>query len=248
MSTFKKNIFGQYIFLKKFLFRHLGFATRKRYIGFNSLNIEGSEILNDIPQENVLFVANHQTIFADVVAMLHVMFSSLNGQVDSLKSTHYLKNTKHNIYYVAAKETMMKGLLPKVLAYAGAVTVERTWRQGDQMIQRAHNPDDTKQIGNALKDGWVITFPQGTTRPGAHIRKGTAHIIKDYRPLVVPIRVDGFREAFDKTGLKIMKKGVNLSLKFGKPLDIAFDNDSIDTLVKKIGVSLDEDNPEIKKP
>ena len=28
----------------------------------------------------------------------------------------------------AAKETMESGLLPKILAYAGAITVERTWR------------------------------------------------------------------------------------------------------------------------
>jgi hypothetical protein len=33
---------------------------------------------------------------------------------------------KMNIYYVAAKETMTEGLLPRIMA--GTITVERTWR------------------------------------------------------------------------------------------------------------------------
>lgn len=226
----------------------IGHLTRRRYIGFNRLTITGSEILAEIPGQKVLFIANHQTIFADVVAMFHVMFSSLNGQFNSIKDSVYLNRTKLNIFYVAARETMEKGFLPPILAYAGAVTVDRSWRQGDQMIKRAINPEDTKQIGKAIDNGWLITFPQGTTRPGAHVRKGTAHIIKTYQPLVIPIRVDGFREAFDKTGMKIRKKGVELSLAFGRPLEIDFESESIADLVKKIAVAIGEDHPEIKKP
>ena len=44
----------------------------------------------------------------------------------------------------------------------------------------------------------VITFPQGTTTPFKPIRRGTAHIIKTYKPIVVPIVIDGFRRSFDK--------------------------------------------------
>jgi 1-acyl-sn-glycerol-3-phosphate acyltransferase len=36
--------------------------------------------------------------------------------------------SKLNIYYVAAKETMQAGILPRIMAHAGAITVERTWR------------------------------------------------------------------------------------------------------------------------
>ena len=42
---------------------------------------------------------------------------------------------------------------------------------------------DISNINKALNDGWVITFPQGTTTPFKPIRKGTAHIIKHYNPL-----------------------------------------------------------------
>jgi 1-acyl-sn-glycerol-3-phosphate acyltransferase len=45
-----------------------------RYRGFNELNIEGSEIRN-LP-ELMLFISNHQTYFADVVAMFHVFNAS----------------------------------------------------------------------------------------------------------------------------------------------------------------------------
>jgi 1-acyl-sn-glycerol-3-phosphate acyltransferase len=44
------------------------------YRGFNELNIEGSEIRN-LP-ELMLFISNHQTYFADVVAMFHVFNAS----------------------------------------------------------------------------------------------------------------------------------------------------------------------------
>jgi 1-acyl-sn-glycerol-3-phosphate acyltransferase len=135
---------------------------------------------------------------------------------------------------------MEKGFLPKIFAMAGAVSVDRTWRKGEEMIQREVNPDDTKSIGMAIKDGCLVTFPQGTTREGAPVRKGTAHIIKQYQPIVVPVRVDGFRKAFDKTGLKKLEKGVKLSLDFGKPLEINYEKDSVEDLVEKIGRAIKE--------
>ena len=89
----------------------------------------------------------------------------------------YLWNPKLNIYYVAAKETMKAGLLPRILAYAGSVSIERTWRQAGKSINRQVKMSDISNIGLALKDGWVITFPQGTTKPFRPVRKGTAHLI-----------------------------------------------------------------------
>ena len=204
--------------------------------------ISGSEVLTQIPEQNVLFIANHQTIFTDVIAMFHAMFASLNGQVDSIADSSYLKNPKVNVYYIAARETMEKGILPPILALAGAVTVDRTWRKGEEMIKREVNPDDTKSIGMAIRDGWVVTFPQGTTRAGAPVRKGTAHPIKQHKPVVIPVRVDGFRTAFDKTGLKRLQKGTELSLKFGQPLDIDYENEPVEALIKKIGVAIGEDH------
>lgn len=83
---------------------------------------------------------------------------------------------------------------------------------------------DISNIGIALNDGWVITFPQGTTKPWKPIRRGTAYIIKQYKPVVVPIVIDGFRRSFDKKGIQIKKKGILQSMVIKKPLDIDYDN------------------------
>lgn len=231
---FKKNVFGQSIWLKKIVFQIMGRITRWWLIKPNNLQISGSENILALPPQGVLFIANHQTIFTDVISMYHVFFATLSGQMNSVEKKGYLKRPKTNLYYVAAKETMKKGILPNILALAGSVSVERTWRKGEEMIQREVNPDDTKSIGMAIKDGWVVTFPQGTTRQGAPVRKGTAHIIKQYKPIVVPVEVRGFREAFDKTGIKRIKKGTNLSLSFGSPLQIDYEKDSVEKLVAQM--------------
>ena len=44
-----------------------------------------------------------------------------------------------------------------------------------------------------------------------------AQMIKDELPIVVPVNIDGFRKAFDKTGLKIKHKNQPLSITFYKP-------------------------------
>ena len=190
MRLLEKNPFGHYLIIKKMLIRYLGYLTHRRYRGFNELKIEGSKVLNGLPGSNVLFVSNHQTYFADVVAMLHVFNASLHGRNDTIKNVGYLWNPKLNIYYVAARETMRSGLLPRILSYAGSIPIERTWREGSKDIKRDVNMSDITNISMALKDGWVITFPQGTTTPFKPLRKGTAHLIKQCKPLVVPIVID----------------------------------------------------------
>ena len=240
MGLFKKDPFGQYIILKKWLIRILALLTHRRYRGFNELIIEGSEIIKDLPDNNVLFVSNHQTYFADVVAMYHVFNASLSGRVDSIKNVGYIWQPKMNLFYVAAKETMRSGILARIFAYAGAITVERTWRSAGKDINRQVKMSDITNIKTALKDGWVITFPQGTTKPFKPIRKGTAHIIKMHKPIVVPIVIDGFRRSFDKKGLRIKKRGILQSFIIKEPLKIDYENDSIDDIVKQIEYGIEQ--------
>ncbi|GGD35444.1 lysophospholipid acyltransferase family protein [Flavobacterium orientale] len=240
MALFKRNPFGHLLFLKKWLIRVFGVMTHQRYRGFNELHIEGSEIIKELPETNVLFISNHQTYFADVVAMFHVFNASLSGRQDSIKNVGYLWQPKLNIYYVAASETMKEGLLPRILAYAGAITVERTWRAKGKDVQREVNPNDTENIKLALEDGWVITFPQGTTRSFKPVRKGTAHIIKQHKPIVVPIVIDGFRRSFDRKGLRIKKKGILQSMVIKEPLQIDYDNESIEEIVEKIEFAIEQ--------
>jgi len=243
---FKRNPFGHFLILKKWLIRYMGIITHRRYRGFNELKIEGSNIIKELPNSNVLFVSNHQTYFADVVAMLHVFNASLSGRIDSIKNVGYLWSPKLNIYYVAAKETMKSGILPRILAYAGAVSVERTWREKGKEVKRNVKMSDISNIGIALDDGWVITFPQGTTKPFYPIRRGTAHIIKKYKPIVVPIVIDGFRRSFDKRGIIIKKRGILQSMNIKKPLEINYEKDSVNSIIEKIQYSI-EQHPSLLK-
>lgn len=240
MGLFKRNPFGHILFLKRWLIRILGALTHRRFKGFNQLQIDGSEIIKALPEQNVLFVSNHQTYFADVVAMFHVFNASLSGRMDSIKNIGYLWRPKLNIYFVAAKETMQSGLLPKILAYAGSVSIERTWRAEGKDVNRQVKMSDVSNISTALKDGWVITFPQGTTKPWKPIRRGTAHIIKKNKPIVVPIVIDGFRRSFDKKGIRIKKRGILQSMEIKEPLEIDYDNESIEQIVEKLEYAIEQ--------
>ena len=239
MSFLKRNPFGHILFVKKWLIRILGVLTHQRFNRFNKLKIEGSDVIKSLPENNVLFVSNHQTYFADVTAMIHVFNASLSGRVDSIKNVTYLWEPKLNIYYVAAKETMKSGLLPRILAYVGSVSIDRTWRSKGEDVNRQVKMSDIGNIGKALDDGWVITFPQGTTTPFKPIRRGTAHIIKKYNPIVIPIVIDGFRRSFDKKGIRIKKRNILQSMEIKKPLDIDYKNDSIERIVEKIEYAIE---------
>jgi 1-acyl-sn-glycerol-3-phosphate acyltransferase len=214
--------------------------SHQRYKRFNTLEIEGSEVIRSLPDRNVLFVSNHQTYFADVVAMFHVFNASLSGREDSIKNLGYIWQPKLNMYYVAAAETMKKSLLTKIMAYAGSVSVERTWRAEGQDVKRQVKMSDISSIGKALTDGWVITFPQGTTTPWKPLRKGTAHIIKKYKPVVVPVVIDGFRRSFDKKGLRIKKKGILQSMVIKEPLEIDYDNESFEAIIEKLEYAIEQ--------
>lgn len=240
MGIIKRNPFGHILFLKKWLIRIFGLLTHRRFRGFNELRIDGSDIIKNLPDKNVLFVSNHQTYFADVVSMFHVFNASLKGRVDSIKNIGYIWNPKLNLYFIAAKETMRSGILPRIMAYAGSVSIERTWRSDGQEINRQVKMSDVSKIGIALNDGWVITFPQGTTTPFKPIRKGTAFIIKKYKPIVIPIVIDGFRRSFDKKGIRIKKKNILQSMEIKSPLKIDYENDSTEEIVKKIEFAIEQ--------
>lgn len=246
MLIFKTNPFGHNLYIKKWIIRLFGWLSHRRFKGFNQLKIEGSEILKNLPNKNVLFVSNHQTYFADVVAMFHVFNASLSGRDNSIKNIGYLWNPKLNIYYIAAKETMKSSLLAKLMAYAGSISIQRTWREKGKEVNRQVKFSDISNIGIALDDGWVITFPQGTTTPFKPIRRGTAHIIKTFRPIVVPVVIDGFRRSFDKRGILIKKKDILQSIEIKKPIEINYEDESLESIVEKIEFAIEQHHSFLK--
>lgn len=216
---FKQDAQGNNLLIKRTLIFTLGMLSYFRFRYKFKLHIEGYELLKDLPTKNVLFVSNHQTYFAEVILFYHILCSFKNKRKKLLGFPTYLLNPIVNFYYVAALETMKAGILPKLFEYTGSVSIRRTWRESGQDINRQVDMKDISNIKIALNDGWVLTFPQGTTKVNAPGRRGVSHIIKKYQPLVVPIEVDGFRRAFDKKGIFIKKKGGTLKFIIKKPLE-----------------------------
>ena len=101
------------------------------------------------------------------------------------------------------------------------------------------DPSDTRKIHRALEKNWVITFPQGTTKPFAPGRRGTALLIKQVKPIVIPVVINGFWRAFNKKGLKFKKKGTLLSVTFKAPLEIDFEA-STDIILTQIMDSIEQ--------
>ena len=114
--------------------------------------------------------------------------------------------------------------------------MEKCWENVTRQVKMS----DISNIGKALDDGWVITFPQGTTTPFKPIRRGTAHIIKTYKPMVIPIVIDGFRRSFDKKGLMIKKRNVLQSMVIKPPMDIDYEKESVDDIVTKIEYAIEQ--------
>ncbi len=188
----------------------------------NSINIEGTEHLKNLPKENVLFVSNHQTYFADVITFLHIFCAVKWRKENRLGVPYYLLNPFTNVFFVAAEETMNGSFISRLFKMGGALTIKRTWRSEGKEVVRDRDESDTQKIDEALNKSWVITFPQGTTKPFAPGRKGTAHIIKNNQPIVVPVVINGFWRAFNKTGLSFKKKGAKLSIRFKEPMVIDY--------------------------
>jgi 1-acyl-sn-glycerol-3-phosphate acyltransferase len=209
--------------VRKIVYAIVGVISYPGLTIFNRLRISGTEHLKNLPGNNVLFVSNHQTYFADVITFLHIFCAVKWGKVNRLGLPYYLLNPFTNVYYVAAEETMRGSLISRLFILAGALTVKRTWRSDGTEVRKGLDPSDTRKITRALEHNWVITFPQGTTKPFAPGRKGTAHIIKLTKPVVIPVVINGFWRAFNKKGLKFKKTGTQLSVRFKKPMQIDYD-------------------------
>jgi 1-acyl-sn-glycerol-3-phosphate acyltransferase len=199
----------------------------------NKLKIKGTEHLKNLPKKNVLFVSNHQTYFADVITLIHIFCAVKWRKKNKLGIPFYLLNPFTRVYFVAAAETMKSTWISRFFRWGGAITVKRTWRKDGKEVRRGLDPGDTRKISDALQNNWVITFPQGTTKPFAPGRKGTAFIIKHHKPIVIPVVINGFWRAFNKRGLKFKKKGTILSVRFKEPLNFTYE-ESVEEILETI--------------
>jgi 1-acyl-sn-glycerol-3-phosphate acyltransferase len=218
------NRLKKFRLIRKIVYFIVGIFTYRPLAIINKIKISGTEHIENLPRNRVLFVSNHQTYFADVITFLHIFCAVKWRRKNKLGFPWYLLNPFTNVYYVAAEETMKGSWVSRFFALAGAITVKRTWKKDGNEKLKGLDASDTRKIQRALNSSWVITFPQGTTKPFAPGRKGTAYIIKQTKPTVIPVVIQGFWRAFDKKGLKLKKKGVQLSVTFKPPLNIDYNN------------------------
>jgi 1-acyl-sn-glycerol-3-phosphate acyltransferase len=208
--------------VRSIIYSVVGAVTYPGLVLMNKISIEGTEHLKNLPKNNVLFVSNHQTYFADVITFIHIFCAVKWRKQNRLGLPYYLLNPFTNLYFVAAEETMKASFISRLFILAGAITVKRTWRAEGKEVRRGLDPSDTRKIKQALDTSWVITFPQGTTKPFAPGRKGTGYIIKNNHPIVIPVVINGFWRAFSKKGLTFKKKGSILSIRFKEPMVIDY--------------------------
>ena len=94
MRIMQKDPFGQYIFLKRWLIQILRTLSHRRYQGFNSLKIEGSEIIRDLPEKNISKIKNEMmqyeliaedlsgdTLFVEVSALKKINLDKLKESI-----------------------------------------------------------------------------------------------------------------------------------------------------------------------
>ena len=220
-------------FVKRLVYIVIGSLSFPALAIINKMQINGMEKLKKLPKQNVLFVSNHQTYFAEVIAFLHVFSAVSWRKKNKLGIPFYLLWPYTRVQFVSAEETMKKNMLSKIFALAGSIMIKRVWVNEAKEVRKGLDPSDTRKISRALEKNWVITFPQGTTTPFVPGRKGTAFIIKHFKPIVIPVVIDGFSTAFDKKGLKIIKKGTRLSVTFKDPMQINYE-DSTEKILEDI--------------
>lgn len=232
MKRWFKNLQKTHFF-KSVVYFIIGIFSYPGIAIVNKLKISGTEHLKNLPKKNVLFVSNHQTYFADVITLIHIFCAVKWRKKNKLGIPFYLLNPFTRVYFVAAAETMKSTWVTRFFTWGGAITVKRTWKKDGKEVRRGLDPGDTRKISDALKNNWVITFPQGTTKPFAPGRKGTAFIIKHHNPIVIPVVINGFWRAFNKRGLKFKKKGTVLSVRFKEPLKFNKE-DSVEEILERI--------------
>ncbi len=211
----------------------MGFAV-PYFALLNDVQVVGDEGLPELPLRNVVFLSNHQTYFLEAIAFFDLVYVR-----------HGLPLEKPLLRFSAAEETMKKNLLTALMQLAGGVTFRRSFREGGVDVKRPVDLQGAGRVEAAIRDGWLLHFPAGTTRRGAPLRPGVARLLHDTRALAVPVRVSGFRELLLHKQLpgKLFKKA---RIELHPPLDLddfyaaPFDRERGQALIARLGELIGE--------
>lgn len=176
------------VFLNRWLRRGIiagigtGFAL-PYFALLNRVKATGDDLLGELPHRNVVFLANHQSYFLEAVAFFDLVYVR-----------HQFDFEDPVLRFSAAEETMQKNVLTQLFARAGSVTLRRSFRDAGGDVARAVDTRGAARVEKAIRTGWLLHFPAGTTRKGAPFRAGVARLLHNTKAVAVPVRVDGFRD------------------------------------------------------
>jgi 1-acyl-sn-glycerol-3-phosphate acyltransferase len=87
-------------------------------------------------------------------------------------------------------------------------------------VSRPVDLEGVSRVEEAIRGGWLLHFPAGTTQRGAPLRAGIAQILHRTNAIAVPVRVDGFRDLLLHKQLpgKLFKK---CAITIHPPMDLA---------------------------
>lgn len=149
----------------------------------NGVRVAGDGLLRHLPRRRVVFLSNHQSYFLEAIAFFDLVYVR-----------HQFDLEDPIVRFSAAEETMKRGLVTNLMGLAGGVTFKRSFRAEGVDVQRAVDVQGAERVEQAIREGWLLHFPAGTTKKGAPLRKGVARLLHNTRAVAVPVRVDGFRE------------------------------------------------------
>lgn len=149
----------------------------------NRVHVEGDDLLEKLPRTGVVFLSNHQTYFTEAIAFFDLVYVR-----------HGMPMESPFLRFSAAEETMRKNLITRIFGKAGSVTFRRSFREGGQDVKRPVDIEGVARVEEAIRGGWLLHFPAGTTQKGAPLRPGVAQLLHRTKAVAVPVRVDGFRD------------------------------------------------------
>ena len=175
----------------------------------NDVHVEGDELLKDLPRRNVVFLANHQTYFLEAITFFDIVYVR-----------HQFPLEDPVLRFSAAEETMKKNLLTKLMTLVGGVTFKRSFRDGGEDVRRPVDLGGVERVEEAIREGWLLHFPAGTTKKGAPLRAGVSRLLHNTKAVALPVRVDGFRELLlhKQVPGRLFRR---CSVKIHPPLDLA---------------------------
>lgn len=171
-----------------------------------NLEVENKSLFDALPEENVLIIMNHTTYYMEAVAILLHLW----------KEAGNINDVKHKFNPVVEFNSLKKkGANPWrefVNGVARGMGMIYVRRENDKKIhgdgRKMYNENAFQEIFDTLDKGWVIFFPQGTTKKTAPLKPGILKIIKEKNPHLLLIKTSNFRECFGKKGV-FPKKSFN---------------------------------------